>query len=166
MQDAMSFLTFKTTEAAKYLYLMEKQAPPNQPWVAVVAMHAVVCDHPDILTYTQQQKNEAWEYLDVAQTSGWSPQDVIQAAAWTRDCFPNFPTSAQWASLLDCSLQHVDEWTNNLIPTVEDALTPQEREAWSLTVSLGAPFSCWINLLTAKPALVSTVELPSTLIDT
>lgn len=161
MQDINDFLVRTTAEAGKYFYLMD--APTNQPWVASVAMHAVVCDHPAVLTYTLQQKTEAWEYMKVAQTSGWNPQDIIQAAAWTRDCFPNFPTDVQWASLLDCSPEQVNMWLNDLAPTVEDALTPQEREAWSIAESLGAPFSSWVDLLKSKPYPLSTLALPSAL---
>ena len=161
MQDINDFLVRTTAAAGKYFYLMD--APTNQPWVASVAMHAVVCDHPAVLTYTLQQKTEAWEYMKVAQTSGWNPQDIIQAAAWTRDCFPNFPTDVQWASLLDCSPEQVNMWLNDLAPTVEDALTPQEREAWSIAESLGAPFSSWVDLLKSKPYPLSTLALPSAL---
>ena len=101
MKEINDFLMGSTAEAGMHFYLID--APTNQPWVASVAMHAVVCNHPAVLTYTLRQKTEAWEYMKVAQTSGWTPQDIIQATAWTRDFFPNFPTDVQWASLLDCS---------------------------------------------------------------
>ncbi len=161
MKEINDFLMGSTAEAGMHFYLMH--APTNQPWVASVAMHAVVCNHPAVLTYTLQQKTDAWEYMKVAQTSGWNPQDIIQAAAWTRDFFPNFPTDVQWASLLDCSPEQVNMWLNDLAPTVEDALTPQEREAWSIAESLGAPFSSWVDLLKSKPYPLSTLALPSTL---
>ena len=58
------------------------------------------------------------------------------------------------------STEQVNMWLNDLAPTVEDALTPQEREAWSIAESLDAPFSSWVDLLKSNLYPLSTLALP------
>lgn len=161
VSDSIAWMEIKNVKAAKYAWLTE--TPPSSttnPWIACLRAHAVVCDQPAMLDYTHQQKEEARDCLQIAFDAGWTVSDAMQAIEWTRHYFPNTPTIAQWASLLDISQSEIQRIQQTLTIYLVDAWSLQERATWDLALGMNLSFDSWTFFAHQQLDAIPSVSLP------